>query len=98
MEEVLRAQEINSLSALDANPSTTLQAYAPSPNYLAGLARLRNQLTPTSDVSQSVDLGQNNNPNTTPTKDYEIVRVVVYLCGVQRGCAEEGERGSTPTG
>ena len=22
-------------------------------------------------VSQSVDLGQNNNPNTTPTKDYE---------------------------
>ena len=49
-------------------------------------------------VSQSVDLGQNNNPNTTPTKDYENVRVVVYLCGVQRGCAEEGERGSTPTG
>jgi len=49
-------------------------------------------------VSQSVDLGQNNNPNTTPTKDYEIVRVVVYLRGVQRGCAEEGERGSTPTG
>jgi len=35
-------------------------------------------------VSQSVDLGQNNNPNTTPTKDYEKVRVVVYLCGVQR--------------
>ena len=49
-------------------------------------------------VSQSVDLGQNNNPNTTPTKDYENVRVVVYLRGVQRGCAEEGERGSTPTG
>jgi len=49
-------------------------------------------------VSQSVDLGQNNNPNTTPTKDYEIVQVVVYLRGVQRGCAEEGERGSTPTG
>jgi len=49
-------------------------------------------------VSQSVDLGQNNNPNTTPTKDYEKVRVVVYLRGVQRGCAEEGERGSTPTG
>jgi len=49
-------------------------------------------------VSQSVDLGQNNNPNTTPTKDYEIVRVVVYLHGVQRGCAKEGERGSTPTG
>jgi len=49
-------------------------------------------------VSQSVDLGWSNNPNTTPTKDYEIVRVVVYLCGVQRGCAEEGERGSTPTG
>ena len=45
-----------------------------------------------------MDLGQSNNPNTTPTKDYEIVRVVVYLCGVQRGCAEEGERGSTPTG
>jgi len=45
-----------------------------------------------------VDLGQNNNPNTTPTKDYEIVQVVVYLCGVQRGCAEEGQRGSTPTG
>ena len=41
-------------------------------------------------VSQSVDLGLNNNPNTTPTKDYEIVQVVVYLCGVQRGCAEEG--------
>jgi len=50
------------------------------------------------DVSQSVDLGQNNNPNTTPTKDYENVQVVVYLRGVQRGCAEEGERGSTPTG
>jgi len=49
-------------------------------------------------VSQSVDLGQNNNPNTTPTKDYKNVRVVVYLRGVQRGCAEEGERGSTPTG
>ena len=26
-----------------------------------------------SGVSQSVDLGQSNNPNTTPTKDYEIV-------------------------
>ena len=50
------------------------------------------------DVSQSVNWGRNNNPNTTPTKDYEIVRVVVYLRGVQRGCAEEGERGSTPTG
>jgi len=37
-----------------------------------------------------VDLGRSNNPNTTPTKDYENVRVVVYLCGVQRGCAEEG--------
>jgi len=49
-------------------------------------------------VSQSVDLGRSNNPNTTPTKDYEIVRVVVYLHGVQRGYAEEGERGSTPTG
>jgi len=49
-------------------------------------------------VSQSVDLGRSNNPNTTPTKDYEIVQVVVYLRGVQRGCAEEGERGSTPTG
>jgi len=49
-------------------------------------------------VSQSVDLGQSNNPNTTPTKDYEIVQVVVYLCSVQRGCAEEGDRGSTPTG
>jgi len=49
-------------------------------------------------VSQSVDLGQNNNPNTTPTKDYENVQVVVYLHGVQRGCAEEGEWGSTPTG
>ena len=46
-------------------------------------------------VSQSVDLGQK---NTTPTKDYENVRVVVYLRGVQRGCTEEGERGSTPTG
>jgi len=51
-----------------------------------------------SAVSQSVDLGRSNNPNTTPTKDYENVRVVVYLRGVQRGCAEEGERGSTPTG
>ena len=49
-------------------------------------------------VSQSVDLGQNNDRNTTPTKDYENVQVVVYLRGVQRGCAEEGERGSTPTG
>jgi len=49
-------------------------------------------------VSQSVDLGQSNNPNTTPTKDYEIVQVVVYLHSVQRGYAEEGERGSTPTG
>jgi len=49
-------------------------------------------------VSQSVDLGRSNNPNTTPTKDYENVRVVVYLRSVQRGCAEEGERGSTPTG
>ena len=49
-------------------------------------------------VSQSVDLGQSNNPNTTPTKDYEIVQVVVYLHGVQKGCAEERERGSTPTG
>ena len=49
-------------------------------------------------VSQSVDLGQRNTPNTTPTKDYKNVRVVVYLRGVQRGCAEEGERGSTPTG
>jgi len=49
-------------------------------------------------VSQSVDLGQSNNPNTTPTRDYENVQVVVYLRGVQRGYAEEGERGSTPTG
>jgi len=49
-------------------------------------------------VSQSVDLGRSNNPNTTPTKDYEIVRVVVYLHGVQRGCAEEWKRRSTPTG
>jgi len=49
-------------------------------------------------VSQSVDLGRSNNPNTTPTKDYEKVRVVVCLRGVQRGCAEEGKRGSTPTG
>jgi len=55
-------------------------------------------LTMGSGVSQSVDLGRSNNPNTTPTKDYEIVQVVVYLRGVQRGCAEEGERGSTPTG
>ena len=53
---------------------------------------------PEPNVSQSVDLGQNNNPNTTPTKDYKNVQVVVYLRGVQRGCAEEGERGSTPTG
>jgi len=57
-----------------------------------------NLLIVTNSVSQSVDLGRSNNPNTTPTKDYEIVRVVVYLHGVQRGCAEEGERGSTPTG
>jgi len=55
-------------------------------------------LTSTAAVSQSVDLGRSNNPNTTPTKDYEKVRVVVCLRGVQRGCAEEGERGSTPTG
>jgi len=48
-------------------------------------------------VSQSVDLDRSNNPNTTPTKDYENVRVVVCLRGVQRGYAE-GERGSTPTG
>jgi len=34
-------------------------------------------------VSQSVDLGRSNNPNTTPTKDYENVRVVVYLCSLQ---------------
>ena len=33
-------------------------------------------------VSQSVDFGRNNNPNTTPTKDYKIVRVVVYLRSV----------------
>ena len=39
-------------------------------------------------MSQSVDLGQRNNPNTTPTRDYENVRVVVYLHGVQRGYAE----------
>jgi len=45
-----------------------------------------------------VDLGWSNNPNTTPTKDYKNVQVVVYLCSVQRGWAEEGERGSTPTG
>jgi len=50
------------------------------------------------DVSQSVDLGRSNNPNTTPTKGYKKVRVVVCLRSVQRGCAEEGERGSTPTG
>jgi len=49
-------------------------------------------------VSQSVDFGRSNNPNTTPTKDYEIVQVVVYLHSVQRGYAEEGKRGSTPTG
>ena len=42
------------------------------------------------NVSQSVDFGQSNNPNATPTKDYKKVQVVVYLCGVQRGCAEEG--------
>ena len=46
-----------------------------------------------SAVSQSEDLGWSNNPNTTPTKDYKIVRVVVYLRGVQRGYAEEGEEG-----
>ena len=50
------------------------------------------------NVSQSVDLGRSNNPNTTPTKDYKKVQVMVYLHGVQRGYAEEGERGSTPTG
>jgi len=58
----------------------------------------RDTLLEAINVSQSVDLGRSNNPNTTPTKDYENVRVVVCLCGVQRGCAEEGERGSTPTG
>jgi len=26
------------------------------------------------DVSQSVDLGRSNNPNTTPTKDYEMCK------------------------
>jgi len=56
------------------------------------------ETTQATGVSQSVDLGRSNNPNTTPTKDYENVRVVVCLRGVQRGCAEEGERGSTPTG
>jgi len=63
-----------------------------------GFAPFRRQKT--TAVSQSVDLGQSqrNNPNTTPTKDDENVRVVVYLHGVQRGYAEEGERGSTPTG
>ena len=49
-------------------------------------------------MSQSVGLGWSNNPNTTPTKDYKIVQVVVYLHGIQRGFAEERERGSTPTG
>jgi len=56
------------------------------------------RFSPPHGVSQSVDLGWSINPNTTPTKDYKIVRVVVYLCSVQRGYAEEGGRGSTPTG
>jgi len=76
------------------------------PPLMVHLERCRDQKTCNDDwrqvwwngVSQSVDLGRSNNPNTTPTKDYEIVRVVVCLCGVQRGYAEEGERGSTPTG
>jgi len=30
------------------------------------------EVTRSTAVSQSVDLGQNNNPNTTPTKDYKM--------------------------
>ena len=81
--EMGRAQELFLINT--QSQGTTW--YYQGQNYLSSAA-----------VSQSVDLGQNNNPNITPTKDYEKVRVVVYLRGVQRGCAEEGERGSTPTG
>jgi len=63
-----------------------------------GCSFVLHEVVPRVVVSQSVDLGRSNNPNTTPTKDYEKVRVVVYLRGVQRGYAKEGERGSTPTG
>ena len=49
------------------------------------------------DVSQSEGLGRNNNPNTTPIKDYEK-RVVVCLCGVQRGFAVGGEQVAAPRG
>jgi len=41
-------------------------------------------------VSQSVDLGQSNNPNTTLTKDYKIVRVVVYFRSGQRDVLRRG--------
>jgi len=87
-------------SARSAPPSP--EAVAKGKDTLADMSRLYSDIVKVNDsapgVSQSVDLGRSNNPNTTPTKDYKNVRVVVYLCGVQRGCAEEGERGSTPTG
>jgi len=41
-------------------------------------------------VSQSEDLGQSNNPNTTPTKDYENVQVVVCLCGSREDVLRRG--------
>jgi len=81
------------VSYLVARAAITLLKSEPS-----GAVAVRGGRSMQVGVSQSVDLGQSNNPNTTPTKDYEKVRVVVYLHGVQRGCAEEGERGSTPTG
>jgi len=77
-----------------------LQAWKSDINHALGILNVacEQRCSEEHGVSQSVDLGQNNNPNTTPTKDCKKVRVVVCLCGVQRGCAEEGERGSTPTG
>jgi len=91
---LLASKHIRSLLTSRTGASPSISTALPQP--LAETVSLPS--IPARDVSQSVDLGWNNNPNTTPTKDYENVRVVVYLCGVQRGCAEEGERGSTPTG
>jgi len=79
-----------------ANRCPQVAAHPPLKVLLPTLSKV--VLFPMAGVSQSVDLGRSNNPNTTPTKDYKNVRVVVCLRGVQRGCAEEGERGSTPTG
>jgi len=91
------------LSVGASPPRSHLEQQLINPQYHSGdnnghSSQQQQQQSALTAVSQSEDLGQSNNPNTTPTKDYEIVRVVVYLRGVQRGYAEEGERGSTPTG